>query len=169
MFAPALGMSGRPVAAVVHRSGSATTPFLDTIASWGGRVVELTADEHDRRCAAMQTLTHAAVLAFGLAVGDLTDTDDSTPMSTPPHTVLLALLARISGGTPAVYHDIQTANPYSAQARKALASALADLSAAVETGDPDDFAALMSRARRPLGDRADEYALLCERLIGTIQ
>ncbi len=163
MFAPSLGSVGRPIATVVHRSGATASEFLDTLTRWGSRLIELDADAHDRRCAAIQALTHATVLAFGLALADLEPHD--TALATPPHAVLLALLARIGGGTPAVYSDIQTANPYAAHARKAMATALTELSDVADRGSEQAFGELMSRALSSLGGNVDDYAAVCARLI----
>src|SRR5687768_4861123 len=56
MFAPDLGMAGRPVAAVVTRGGPGSTALLDLVADWGGRVVRCTPEEHDATVAATQAL-----------------------------------------------------------------------------------------------------------------
>ncbi|MFC9517043.1 prephenate dehydrogenase dimerization domain-containing protein [Nocardiaceae bacterium NPDC056970] len=162
LFAPGLGMAGRAVAAVVHHDSPAVERFLDAVTGWGGRIVAMTAAEHDRTAAATQALTHAAVLAFGLALGDLgVDADTLVDAATPPHTTLLALLARVGSGVPEVYHDIQAGNPQAAQARTALAAALRRLSDVVEHGGEREFAELMATARAPLGDHVEHYRALC--------
>ncbi|MFF0813650.1 prephenate dehydrogenase/arogenate dehydrogenase family protein [Rhodococcus sp. NPDC003318] len=164
MFAPALGLPGRSVLAVVHRGGPDADAVLDRMRAWGGHVEVTGADRHDRLCAAMQALTHAAVLAFGLALADLgIESDDLAHLAPPPHRTLSALLARITLGTPEVYRDVQTANPYAAQARSALSEALARLDA-VCSGEPARFADLLAAARAPLGDRADDAAARCANL-----
>lgn len=165
MFAPGLGMAGRPVSAVVHHDGPAVDRFLAAVAGWGGRVVRLDAVEHDRVAAATQALTHAAVLAFGLALADVgVGPEELAATAPPPHTTMLGLLARVGTGVPEVYHDIQAGNPAAAEARKALAAGLARLSETVERGDEGAFAALMADAVRPLGDRRDDYRTMCAAL-----
>ena len=122
------------------------------------RVVEVDAAEHDRATATSQALTHAVVLAFGGAL-DRLDPPPATAMAAPPpHVLLRALLARIASGTPAVYHDIQVANPYAADARRALRAALDELDAAE---DPARFAALTTRAYHALGEDREHYRALC--------
>lgn len=165
LFAPALGMRGRAVAVVVHRGSPAVDRFLDTVAGWGARPVVTGADEHDRIAAATQALTHAAVLAFGLALGDLgVEADTLVCAATPPHTTLLALLARVGSGTPEVYHDIQAGNPQASTARAALAAALRRVSDVVEEGGEREFGELMAAALAPLGDHVDDYRTLCAAL-----
>lgn len=169
MFAPALGMQGRPVAAVTHRPGTAATEFLDGVRRWGGRVVELDADTHDRLAAATQALTHAAVLAFGSALDDLgVDASLVDAVAPPPARTLLALLARVSGGQPEVYWDVQAGNPYAAAARAALARGLRDLDATVASETEPDFAELMRRAGASVPN-GDVYSALCTELFGTVR
>ena len=165
MFAPSLGLPGRAVAVVIHRGGPAADVVVSDLAGWGARIQETTADQHDRWCAAMQALTHAAVLSFGLALEDLgVGVDETAGLSPPPHTVATALLARIALGTPEVYRDVQVANPYARQAREALVRGMSRLSAVCEDGVESDFADLLADAGVPLGDLAATRAALCARV-----
>ena len=165
MFAPALGFDGRAVAAVVVRDGPRARTLLDAVGRRGGRVVEVGADEHDRVAAVTQALTHAAVLAFGLALDELgVAARDLGEVATPPHLTLLALLARIASGGPETYRDVQAGNPHARRARTALAAGLATLADAADHGTGDDFATILERARQSLGEDCDAYARICEQL-----
>jgi 4-amino-4-deoxyprephenate dehydrogenase len=162
MFAPSLGFDGRALAAVVVHDGPRARALLDAAARRGARVAEVGAGEHDRIAAATQALTHAAVLAFGLALDALgVGVDELAPLATPPHLTLLALLARIASGAPATYWDVQAGNPHAPRARAALAAGLTALEGA---GDEADFAALLERAHTILGADRDGYARICEEL-----
>lgn len=164
MFAPSLGLPGRTVAVVVHRGGAGADRLLEDLARWGARVEVTTADRHDRVCAAVQALTHATILSFGCALADLgVDADEAAALATPPFTTMSALLARITGGTPEVYRDVQASNPCAPAAREALARAVSRVSNAC-AGDADDFTALLAEAGVPLNDHADGYAQLCARM-----
>ncbi|MGW1196479.1 prephenate dehydrogenase dimerization domain-containing protein [Streptomyces sp. NPDC002536] len=163
MFAPSLGMAGRPVAAVTVQDGPGVTAFLGLIEEWGGRPLRLSPDEHDRITAATQALTHATVLGFGLALAELpVGIDRLTAAAPPPHTLLLALLARMTGGSPEVYWDIQRANPHAAQARDALARGLRQLADLVDGGSPADLSAAFGRIRDLLGPEAQLHREYCE-------
>jgi prephenate dehydrogenase len=165
MFAPALGFDGRAVAAVVVRDGPRTRALLDAVARTGGRVVELGADEHDRVAAVTQALTHATVLAFGLALDELgVAADDLGAVATPPHLTLLALLARITSGEPDTYWHVQASNPHAGRARTALAGGLATVADAADYGTRADFAAILERAHDSLGPASDAYGRICEEL-----
>jgi 4-amino-4-deoxyprephenate dehydrogenase len=166
MFRPSLGIAGRPVAAVVIRDGRRARDLLRLIGRWGGRVVPMTAAEHDRVTAAAQALTHAAVLAFGLALADLgVGIETLTAVAPPPHRAMLALLSRIVAGTPEVYWDVQSANPRAADARDALAANLRRLAFVVERGDQHEFAADLARMRGFLGPELERYRDTCERVL----
>ncbi|QBJ98461.1 prephenate dehydrogenase [Rhodococcus sp. ABRD24] len=165
MFAPGLGMSGRPVAAVVHRAGPSVDAFLRSAAGWGAEVVRVDAARHDRIVAATQALTHAAVLSFGLALTELdVGPDELAAIAPPPHTTMLALLARVGSGLPEVYRDIQAGNPAAGDARAALARALAQLADTVACGNDATFQELMDQSVRGLGGRIGEYRALCDTL-----
>jgi prephenate dehydrogenase len=170
MFAPSLGMNRRPVAVVVHRPGTSADAFVDRLQHWGGRTVLLDAERHDRLAAATQALTHASVLAFGLALAELdlpfADIDAVAP---PPHTTMLAVLARITGGEPEVYWDVQAGNPHAADARAALRRATQLLGETVESGSESEFAELMNRAGSALGSSADRYRSVCAELFGIVR
>jgi prephenate dehydrogenase len=165
LFAPALGIVGRTVAAVVVRDGPRARALLDAVGQCGGRVVEVGADEHDRVAAVTQALTHAAVLAFGLALDELgVAVEDLGAVATPPHLTLLAVLARISSGRPETYWDVQASNPHARRARTALAAGLTTLADAAEHGTGAEFAAIVERASQSLGPARDVYTRICEEL-----
>jgi 4-amino-4-deoxyprephenate dehydrogenase len=158
MFAPALGFAGHPVASVVVRDGQRGRALHNLIEHWGARVVNVTADQHDRVSAASQALTHAAVIAFGAALAELdVDMADLDRMGPPPHIALLSLLARIASGTPEVYWDVQAANPYAPAARRALSRGVSQLEGAVEDGDPAAFGDLLDRLCGVLGPLRGAY------------
>ncbi|MGN9929871.1 prephenate dehydrogenase dimerization domain-containing protein, partial [Escherichia coli] len=121
------------------------------------------AQEHDRIAAAVQALPHAAVLGFGPALRALdVSAADVAAVAPPPANTLLALLARITSGTPEVYWDVQAANPGAEAARSALDEGLRRLAEA--TGGSADFAALLADARAAHGPGLDHYRDTCARL-----
>ncbi|WDL95266.1 prephenate dehydrogenase/arogenate dehydrogenase family protein [Alicyclobacillus sp. ALC3] len=163
MFAPSLGVLGRSVAAIVQRGGPNSDELLDLLSSWGGKVIRVTAEEHDRLVAAMQVLTHTTVLAFGAALRELgVDLALVSTLAPPPHATLLAILARISSGTAEVYWDIQSANPYAPAARSALFNAVNQVVSA--TSSETEFVALLDTNRQLLGAELEVYQSICAKV-----
>ncbi|MFI0743106.1 prephenate dehydrogenase dimerization domain-containing protein [Streptomyces sp. NPDC021100] len=170
MFKPSLGIAGRTVAAVVLRDGPGVAAFLGLIEEWGGRLLRLAPDRHDRTTAVTQALTHAAVLCFGFALAEApVDIGQLTAAAPPPHTTLLSLLARMAGGAPEVYWDIQSANPHATRARDDLANALRRLADLVADGQEQEMANAFHRIRAFLGPELSHYQTRCERMFAALQ
>lgn len=165
MFAPSLGFAGHPVAAVVIRDGARCSALLDLMQAWGARIVAVTADQHDRLAAAGQALTHAAVLAFGMALADLqVDVAELARIAPPPHAALLSLLARIVSGPPEVYWDVQAANPYASPARAALVRGASRFAQLLDHGDEAAFGAMLNGLGGVLGPSLGSYRQTCARI-----
>lgn len=165
MFAPDLGFAGRSVVAVPYRPGPRAEAFLEFVAAQGSDVVRMSAEAHDQACAALQVVTHASILAFGMALAaggyDVAVAERIMP---PPHRTMLALLARIVAADPEVYRDIQAANPAAARARADLVDAHRRLERIVACDDPEPFARLIGELRELFREARTDYAGLCARL-----
>ena len=165
MFAPSLGFAGRSVVAVPYATGERAEAFLEFIRAQGSDVVSLSAEEHDRACAALQVATHAAVLSFGIALRAANyELAAAARIAPPPHRTMLALLARIVSGDPEVYRDIQVANPFAAGMRVQLAAAQRRLDEVVSEGSAESFDRLIVDLRSIFADADVDYAQLCAQL-----
>ncbi|PKW16235.1 prephenate dehydrogenase [Saccharopolyspora spinosa] len=165
MFAPSLGFAGKPVATVVVHNGPKVAELLALLRDWGGHAVLCEAGDHDRLAAATQVLTHATMLGFGLALTVLADgVGEVAPLAPPPHRTLLALLARITSGTPEVYWDVQAANPEAPGARAALVAGIRQIADMVDAGDEAGFEAVLGRLRAFFGDELPQHASVCAQL-----
>lgn len=168
MFAPALGMRGRPVASVALHDGPLVDELLALVEAHGGRVVRMDAARHDRLAAVSQALTHATVLAFGHALHTLdANVEELIAVAPPPHATLLALLARISSGAPEVYWDVQSGNPLTADVHEALARGVEHLRDVVESGHAADFEGLLSDVAGVLGERRRPLEGMCAQLFAS--
>ncbi|WP_051753936.1 prephenate dehydrogenase/arogenate dehydrogenase family protein [Streptomyces achromogenes] len=165
MYAPSLGPDGRPVAVVRLKDGPGVRALLGLMESWGARIVPVGAREHDRLMAAAQAATHAAVLAFGLSLKHLgVGITELSALAPPPHTAMLALLARITSAAPEVYWDVQTGSADAGRARAALKDGVGTLIELADTGDEAAFAATLAELRAYLGADAPRLADLCARM-----
>lgn len=164
LFSPELGLAGQNVAAVALQPGPRADLFLQALRAWGAGVRLLSAEEHDRAAAATQAATHCAILAYGLCLSRLGFQPEAL-LLTPPHAALLALVARITSRDPEVYRHIQTDNPFAQEARQALAEAVTELAAVIDSGDPAAFAALFAALQSRLAPVAGALLPQAQRVI----
>ncbi|KTG08057.1 prephenate dehydrogenase/arogenate dehydrogenase family protein [Haloferax profundi] len=124
------------VAVVADESGPRGDAILDDLTTAGNHVFETTPAEHDEAMETVQAAAHAAVLAFGLAADDVRD-----EFATPISAALDELVAAVSGGTPRVYADIQSAFGDGTDR-------VADAARALAMADPDEFSDLYRAVAR---------------------
>ena len=107
-FHPLFAASNAPgnVAAVVDAPGAVTDAVRDDLTAAGNRIFQTTAAEHDEAMETIQAGTHAAILAYALAAGDVRE-----EFATPVSEGLDDLAATVTGGTPRVYREIQESFP----------------------------------------------------------
>jgi prephenate dehydrogenase len=165
MFAPALGMAGRPVAAVRVADGDHVEKLLAIMRQAGARLVVLGAAEYDRLAVVLQAATHAAVLALGLTMARSGCAPGALlALAPPPSLTMFALAARIVAGNPEVYWDIQVSNGASAVMREVLRDGLDRLDRSVRESDRLSFAGMMDEVREYLGPHHDDLARRCAAL-----
>jgi prephenate dehydrogenase len=163
MFAPNLGFAQHTVLAVPFQSGDRTGDFLALLEEWGAIVQLLSADQHDRATAQLQSLTHAAILAFGLTlVKSGYDIDQLLAIAPPPHKMLLCLIARILSGSPDVYWDIQLSNPHAADMRMSLLESIRTIDTLIAQGSNSDFVDLFTSLQGLLADQNDSLTEQCK-------
>jgi 4-amino-4-deoxyprephenate dehydrogenase len=148
MFAPAMGWAGNTVAVVGVFPGPKSEYLKELLRTWGARLEEVGAEEHDRLTAAIQVATHAAVLSFGAALLNLNfDLERALRLSTPPHRLLLTLLHRMTTQSAEVYWDIQAYHPLGGPVRKELIGALQRLEEDAGKDEPGRFVEMFSQLR----------------------
>src|SRR5262249_31964229 len=143
--------------------------LLRMIGEWGGRVVQVTAAEHDRATAAVQVLPYSAVLGFGLALAGLeTDLAELGALAAPPYRTLPGLLPPIVSRPPDVSWETQSANPEGWRVRAELAGALRRLAEMVGSDDQAGFVSTVKHLRDFLGPELEHHREICARVFATI-
>jgi prephenate dehydrogenase len=162
MFSPSLDCKDQNVAIIEVAAGALTREFVSLLTDWGANVTSLTPDEYDELTALTQVATHAAVIAFGSLLNKLGyDVESALRIATPPHRVLLYLLARILTADPEVYWEIQHGYPHAAKIRTALAESIAELDHTSTAPTPQEFARLLEAIRNALGPETEKLAKNC--------
>ena len=105
-FHPLFGPGNAPgrIAVVTPAGGPTVDGLRAALAEAGNDLFETTPAEHDAAMETVQARTHAALLAFALAAGDVPE-----PFGTPIYDRLESLVSEFLSGRPRVYADIQSA------------------------------------------------------------
>lgn len=119
--------------AVVEKLFQATT----------AHIVRMPLADHDRVMADLLSLSHAAAIAFALALPEA-----EHPVRSTTFHELESLAASVVRESPDVYYEIQAMNPYSARALERLRIALDRIITAVTARDSEAFQALLEEGRR---------------------
>jgi prephenate dehydrogenase len=167
MFAPSMSFERQSVACIEVRTGRKTQTFLYLMRSWGADIVMVSHQEHDRLTAALQTLTHAAILAFGLSLKKLSyDLHQATKLMPPPHRTMLCLMARMTEADSEVYRDIQHSNPHAAAVREMLSESIDRISRTVDQDESKAFADLIDDLREVLDGHQKSFSKQCHAMFG---
>jgi len=133
------------VAVVPDATGPVTDRVRDGLVAAGNDLFETTAAEHDAAMETVQASAHAAILAFGLAAGDVRE-----EFQTPVSAGLFDLLDEVTGNDPRVYADVQAAFDG--------ADAVADAARELAAADGDAFDRLYREADRRRSESASDEA-----------
>ncbi|MFB6126278.1 MAG: prephenate dehydrogenase [Halolamina sp.] len=131
------------VAAVVDRSGPVVEAVRNDLAAAGNEVFDTTPEEHDAAMETVQVGAHAAILSYAVATEAVPE-----PFHTPVSAELESLAETVTGGSSAVYAEIQAAFDG--------AEGVAEAAEAVADADEAAFAELYDAARRRVNVTARE-------------
>jgi 4-amino-4-deoxyprephenate dehydrogenase len=152
LFGPDLGFADQNVVVTRRCGGPKAESLLSLLNAWGANLVYMTGEEHDRTMAYVQAATHVAILAFGSTLVRLGyDLSTVQKTFTPPHRVLLALLARIVAAEPEVYWDIQRGNSTAEHVRASFLQCLSEIDETIRAGDQSGFRSMLEEIRSMLG------------------
>jgi prephenate dehydrogenase len=116
------GVSGLPlILSPVRVARETLDEWSGFFASLGLRVLEMTAEEHDREAAFTQGLTHY----LGRVLADLSLA--GSPMASMGYMKLLEIIEQTCNDSQQLFVDLQRYNPYTRRMRAALAEALKDI------------------------------------------
>ncbi|MBI4202935.1 MAG: prephenate dehydrogenase/arogenate dehydrogenase family protein [Chloroflexi bacterium] len=126
--------------------------YRDLVRSFGAVVEEVGAEAHDLHMLFIQTLAHFAYLVFGRTLAQAAplgfSLEESFKLSTPPYGILAAFTARIIGGNPRLYAQVQ-AQPDAAKVRALFLQAARELA--------DQFAGGPAQVQAAIQEVIDSY------------
>ncbi len=168
MFGPTVSsIRGQTIVVCPVRTTDVTLNNLKGIFLREGAVCTITApEEHDRMMAIVQGLTHFVTICMADSIRRLgVDIHETEKFMSPVYQIELSLVGRLLSQDPALYADILEQNPFVPEVLAACRSAAAELSAIVNSGDPEAFAEFFSRDTRHLGTYCERGQVLTDALI----
>jgi len=152
---PGASLEGRTVVLVPTDRCERWLPVMrDVFESAGGRVVLSTAEEHDRRMAIVQGLTHFMYIAWGRTLEQLDiKPGEAADFATPVFGVTSDMAGRVLSQSPELYALIQS-GPEVSPVRKAFIEACTGLAAMADSGDQEAFRRAFASAAAHYGDLA---------------
>ena len=155
MFGPsAASISGQTVIATPARCSDADTAFWRKIfTDEGASFVITTPEEHDRRMAVVQGLTHFVTISVAETMRRTgVAPRDTVPFMSPVYRIEADIVGRLLSQDPVLYRDMLQLNPYVPAVLAACEEAVKGIRAAVEGGDPQAFVEIFRMNADHFGD-----------------
>ncbi|MBI4399939.1 prephenate dehydrogenase/arogenate dehydrogenase family protein [Candidatus Micrarchaeota archaeon] len=152
-------LEGQAVIFVPVKKGEKYRRILEFFEKSKARVYEMTAEEHDKLLAVVQSLTHFLLITTASALKELgVDVKKSRVVATPVYELALDLVARVIGQNPHVYAQIQMHNPFTLEVHKKFIQEAKRLSQIVKKKDNKRFIELMASSAKHFGNVEDAMA-----------
>ena len=147
MFGPSVpSLAGQTVIATPARCTDADVRlFRDIFTAEGASFVITTPEEHDRRMAVVQGLTHFVTLSVAETMRRTGVTPQETvPFMSPIYRIEAGIVGRLLSQDPVLYRDMLRMNPYIPPVLAACEEAVREIRNSVEGTDPDAFMRIFS-------------------------
>ena len=161
MFGPSVNTLQEQRVVLVHGRIRENSPWPNWLESCfrarGMRVLESTAEEHDRSMGIVQVLTHLSTQVLGLAMARLgVPITQTMQFASPVYLIGLIMTARHFCQSSELYGAIHMANPNQPEVAEAFATSLADWLQAVKDQDQSEFDRLFAETDEFFGDFSSE-------------
>lgn len=170
MFGPTVQSLRRQKVVVCPVKAGARATWLKTeLGRMGLEVIETEPAHHDRMMAVVQVLVHFRTLVMGEALRRTgTSIADSLRFTSPIYRLELAVVGRLFAQDPALYAEIEMANPRAAEVRRHFIEAAHRLEDILQAGDRQGFEALFAEAASYFSAFSAEAMRLSDFLIETL-
>jgi prephenate dehydrogenase len=152
MFGPDRGFEASNGVFIAIRGGPRTDAFRALLVRWQVQLFDTDVATHDRVTSLVQVVTHAVLASFASLRANIREAGDiPEDLVDAFATPVFAELERVSQGmvreNPALYHNIQTANPWGDETRAMLTQAVIDTLSVLSGPDAEGVQALFRRVR----------------------
>jgi prephenate dehydrogenase len=112
-------ISGYPIVMIPIKRGQKFEQIKSFFEKNGGKIIETTAESHDKTLSIVQGLTHYSQFVSAAVLREMKiDIKETMKFSSPNYSLFLSLLSRVVLQNPELYCQIQLENPYNEELRK---------------------------------------------------
>jgi chorismate mutase / prephenate dehydrogenase len=167
MFGPTVSSLRRQKIVVCPvRPGPLAAWLQHELGALGAELVEAEPREHDRMMAVVQVLMHYRTVVMGEALRRTgVPVAESLRFTSPIYRLELAIVGRLFAQDPALYAEIEMANPEAGDVRRHFVEAAHHVDALISTGDRAAFEALFGQVAEYFSGFSDEAMHLSDFLI----
>jgi chorismate mutase / prephenate dehydrogenase len=158
MFGPDTDLlTGRHVIFIDLGNAQSLQMAQDLFASTMAERTVMSLDEHDRLIAYVLGLSHAVNISFFTALANSGEAAQRlAQLSSTTYDAQIDIATNVSRESPELYFEIQQLNDYGVESLRALRDAVAKVCNSVETGNAEEFKAIMLKGRAYLAGRVKE-------------
>ncbi len=171
MFGPdVVHFDGQVFAFVPAREPGKSLWLRKAILDWGAKVVECTAEEHDRSMAIIQAMRHFTTYAYGVFLSKVNpNLSKILELSSPIYRLEIEMVGRLFAQDPHLYADIILSSQENAGLIERYVEGLAPELELIRARDRDGFVKRFLEARAWFGPMAETFLKESGRLLALVQ
>lgn len=163
-------LSGQTIVACTNNSGfqskSKSSALKALLTKLGAKIVEMSAEQHDRMMAVVQGLNHFHAIVFAHALRETGfSAAETMEVASPVYALRMQLLGRILAQSPELYVDIELENPYIPSALEAYLKSVISFKQAIEDKRRDQCLEFFNEAALAFGEYRNEALKISAKLI----
>lgn len=133
----------------------------------GAKIVNMSAERHDRMMAVVQGLNHFHAIVFAHALRETGfSAAETMEVASPVYALRMQLLGRILAQSPELYVDIELENPYIPSALEAYLKSVISFKKSIEDKQRDECLEFFNEAALAFGEYRNEALRISAKLIG---
>lgn len=166
LFGPTSDFKGQHFILSKESKGDYYEWYKFFIEKLGMKVIEMSAENHDKNMAVIQCLTHFSSISLGHTLNKMGyDLEMGQKISTPVYLMRLYGVGRILAQDAELYSDIQMLNPYAKEVSQKYFEATQELNNAVKTFNDKVFTDIFNESKNYFGELTDKSMKVTDKLI----
>lgn len=148
------------------RAGARASWLLTALGEMGLDLIETSPEHHDKMMAIVQVLTHFSKIVLGETwKRSGIPIEDTLKYVSPIYRLELAVTGRLFAQDPALYAEIEMANPFASEIRENMIQAANDVGSLLKDGNRDAFCSMFKDIQRYLHGFSEDAMKLSDAIV----